>query len=124
MRINFKRLKVEKASFSTLAEILEKTRNAELLKKVNDKTLHHQHKTKKLGYMYAIILSLDFLGAEDNLTNLLLVNQSWNRLLKKRVYEKILSSLSFDEIGMKKRINAYQTLLEIVIYSLSFHKII
>ena len=107
-------MKVEKASLATLVEILEKARNAEILKKVNNKTLYRQSKAKKLGHMYAIRLSFDFLGPEDNLTDLLLVNRAWNRVLKKRVYEKLLSELGFDDTGLNKRLKAYKTLLEIV----------
>jgi len=106
-------LRLEKSSYKTLEGISEKTRAAELSKRLNSQAYYHEQKTKKLGHLYALRLSLQFLDEQD-LVNLIQVNKSWRNSLKKSAYKNILQSMQIIPENLQKRMKLWNVLLEVV----------
>jgi hypothetical protein len=75
---------------------------------------HTLKKTIKWGYMYALSLCLDFIQEKSTLLNLLFLNKSWNRGIRKSVYRNILIAREKD-LSSIHRINVWIAILEPVI---------
>jgi len=106
------RLNLEQSSLTTLQGISEKTKSSEMSKRLNSPAHYHQQKAKKLGHMYALRLSLQFLGTKDKI-NLLQVNKAWNKSLKKTIYKSILQGYEYTPENLTKRLQLWKVLLQV-----------
>ena len=72
---------------------------------------HTLKKSIKWGNKYALSLCLEFIQEKSTLLNLLLLDKSWNRGIRKSIYKNVLIFRE-KNLTLSQRINLWVTILE------------
>lgn len=111
-------MRVDQESYRTLSNILEKKRDIELSRQLQDMRTQRIRKFNKHGKLYAITLALDYLDFNDKPFNLLLVNKEWNKTFERKVYRAILRT-SDEKLKIATRLRIWKTLIKLVLLWIS-----
>jgi len=108
------RLNLDSVSIESIKNELEKDGNVETYKRINNRTEIHKRKIEKKGRkLYAVYLALDFLGYNDNLVDIMLVNREWKKQLSKKLYKLRLSEID-EKITIQTRLKVWKSILKLV----------